>query len=154
MTRAASKFLLGILAMSSVALANAALAQTQAPASAPAAKSTSSIGAVLSELERKIIDEYYRLKHRMTGTEPTSQPGAEPPRRTGALTRSVHKDPEAGAPLPPGTRRDPLPDDLRAKLPPPSPGTDRLLVGNDVVLVDRQTSVVLDLMRGAAAKKP
>jgi hypothetical protein len=154
MTRAFSWPLFAIFAAGSIALAASAPAQSQAPTGAPPSKSAGSIGAALSELERKIIDEYYRLKSRMTGAEPAPQPGAPVPPRTGSLTRSILKDPETGAPLPIGTHREQLPADLREKLPSPTPGTDRVLVGDDVVLVDRRTDIVLDVMRGIAAKKP
>lgn len=123
-------------------------AQAQQPA-----RSQGSLSASFSAIERSIIDEYYRLKARVTG-EAAAQPGTDQPRRAGTLTRSVPREPQPGAPLPAGARKDPLPADLQARLPAAGPGTERVLVGNDVVLLDPRRNVVLDVIRGAAAAKP
>lgn len=48
--------------------------------------------------------------------------------------------------LPPGLAKRDLPDDLQANLPPPQDGTDRIIAGNDVVLVDVATNAVLDIL--------
>jgi hypothetical protein len=157
MTRAISMAISTALAIGWIAsIPTAALAQSPPPGGAPPARAGSSVGAVLSELERNIIDEYYRLKSRMTGVEPAPQPGAEPPRRAGSVTRGIQQDTEtkAGAALPSGVRRDPLPADLRAKLPPSAPGTDRVLVGGDVALIDKTNNVVLDVMPSVAPRAP
>jgi len=48
--------------------------------------------------------------------------------------------------LPPGLAKRDLPADLQHKLPPPKPGTERVVAGADVVLVDQATNVVLDIL--------
>lgn len=48
--------------------------------------------------------------------------------------------------LPPGLAKRDLPDDLQAELPPPQAGTDRIIAGTDVVLVDVATNAVLDIL--------
>jgi len=154
MTGAISKTIATMLMTGWIAAIPASgLAQTQPPAAQPPARAESALGARLSALERKIIDEYYRLKNRVTGADAQPQPGGEQPGR-GMMTRSLPREPEPGAPLPVGLRKDPLPPDLQAKLPPASTGTERALVGDDVVLLDPRKNLVLDVMRGAATLKP
>jgi Ni/Co efflux regulator RcnB len=51
--------------------------------------------------------------------------------------------------LPPGLQRDKLPTDLVAKLPAPPRGTERILIGDDLVLIDQKTQVVLDILKNA-----
>lgn len=153
----------------------------------PAAKrATGGAAAVFTDIEKRIIDEYYRLKARVTAGAPRRAAGV-----TRGLPRNAGKKPaeddDAGqgkakakpeepppavkkdAPppglakkdqlppglakrdkLPPGLKRDPLPADLQAKLPAPRRGTERVLVGDDMVLIDQKTQVVLDILKGAA----
>jgi len=48
--------------------------------------------------------------------------------------------------LPPGLAKRDLPADLQHQLPPPQPGTERVIAGSDVVLVDQATNAVLDIL--------
>jgi len=48
--------------------------------------------------------------------------------------------------LPPGLAKRDLPVDLETHMPPPVQGTERIVVGNDVALVDIATNVVLDVL--------
>ena len=48
--------------------------------------------------------------------------------------------------LPPGLAKREIPADLDTRLPPPPPGTERVIVGGDVALVDIATNVVLDIL--------
>jgi Ni/Co efflux regulator RcnB len=50
--------------------------------------------------------------------------------------------------LPPGLqeRLQPCPEDLERRLPPPPPGCAHVLVGGHVVLLNRRTNVVVDLV--------
>jgi hypothetical protein len=49
--------------------------------------------------------------------------------------------------VPQGVATRPLPDALDHQLPPLPPGYSRLILGRDVVLVDRRTRTILDIMR-------
>lgn len=139
---------------------------------------------VLSDLEKKVIDEYYRAKATVMGTAGTTQPAAAPASASNAEQdkgKSKGKGPARTPPgqakkeglppglakrenlppglakrdkLPPGLQRDPLPADLAAKLPPEKPGTERTLVGADLVLIDKATNVVLDMLRNVALRTP
>ncbi|MEE8394328.1 MAG: RcnB family protein [Rhodospirillales bacterium] len=54
--------------------------------------------------------------------------------------------------LPPGLAKRGLPDDLKSKLPPPSRGQERVIVDNDVVLVEQATGRILDIIQDVIAK--
>ena len=52
--------------------------------------------------------------------------------------------------LPPGLQGEPLPSGLEGKLSPLLPNYVRVRVGQDIVLMDRKTRVVLDVVYGVA----
>lgn len=52
--------------------------------------------------------------------------------------------------LPPGLQGEPLPSGLEGKLSPLPPNYVRVRVGQDIVLMDRKTRVVLDVVYGIA----
>lgn len=62
------------------------------------------------------------------------------------LPPGLQKRIEQGGALPPGLAKRQLPDDLEQRLGPPAPDTERSIVDNDVVLVERATGVVLDVI--------
>jgi hypothetical protein len=50
--------------------------------------------------------------------------------------------------LPPGLQKRALPKDLQDRLPDAPEGTERAIVGNDVVLIQKGTNLVLDILKG------
>ncbi|MCK6453522.1 MAG: RcnB family protein [Alphaproteobacteria bacterium] len=181
--------------IAAVPAAGPAWAQGTTKQSPAAKRATGGAAAVFTDIEKRIIDEYYRLKARVTAGDPPSASPAGAPRRASGVTRGLPRnagkkpaeDDDAGqgkakakpeepppavkkdAPppglakkdqlppglakrdrLPPGLQRDRLPADLVAKLPAPRRGTERVLIGDDLVLIDQKTQVVLDILRGAA----
>ena len=56
---------------------------------------------------------------------------------------------QPGGVLPSGAPRRALPKDLEAKLPKPASGQRRVIVGNDVVLIESKSGRVVDVMPGA-----
>ena len=48
--------------------------------------------------------------------------------------------------LPPGLEKKRFPADLRAQLPSPLQGTERVIIGNDAVLIETATNIVLDII--------
>lgn len=50
--------------------------------------------------------------------------------------------------LPPGLAVRELPEDLVAQLPPPVKGTDRIVVEDDIVLIEKATGRILDIILG------
>jgi len=56
---------------------------------------------------------------------------------------------QPGGVLPSGAPRRALPKDLESKLPKPASGQQRVIVGNDVVLIEQKSGRVVDVMPGA-----
>ncbi len=100
------------------------------------------LGAVISAVERALIGDYVRKAK-------TSGHGLPP-----GLANRQHLPPglqkhiERTGRLPPGLEKRQLPGDLRALLPIRS-GQDFRVVGNDIVLIEIATNVILDVMKGA-----
>lgn len=64
-----------------------------------------------------------------------------------ALPPGIAMKLERGGTLPPGIAKRDLPDDLISKLPARTDGTMRQIVGDDVVLIEKGTEVILDVIR-------
>ncbi len=99
------------------------------------------LGTVISAVERALIGDYVRKAK-------TSGQGLPP-----GLAKRQHLPPglqkhiERTGRLPPGLEKRRLPGDLRALLPIRS-GQDFRVVGNDIVLIETATSLILDVMQG------
>ena len=81
------------------------------------------------------------------------------PDGTAALVREVqasHPDRihllERKGKLPPGLAKRELPRRLDNHLPDPWPGTERKIVGNDVVLLEKGTDLILDVLRNVVLR--
>lgn len=101
----------------------------------------------LTEDEREIIRHYYAARG---GSIESLMQETMPPslaRRTGVMTPDAASEGRMLSPagIPGGPRR--LPADLELQLPARGPEFVRLIVGNDVVLVDSVTNEVLDALR-------
>lgn len=100
---------------------------------------------LFSAAERSIITGYFR-DYTLDG-QPRSKglpPGlAKKDRLPPGLQKQLARNDR----LPPGLEKRALPADLLSRLPAGHPGTERLIVGTDVVLVDAATQVVLDILR-------
>lgn len=57
---------------------------------------------------------------------------------------------ERGGTLPPGIAKRDLPDDLISRLPARTDGALRQIVGDDVVLIEKGTEIILDVIRDVA----
>ncbi len=89
------------------------------------------LGAVISTVERALIGDYVK-RTRVSGQ---------------SLSPGLQKHIERTGRLPPGLEKRRLPGDLRALLPIRS-GQDYRVVGNDIVLVEIATELILDVMKG------
>ncbi|MBT4116852.1 MAG: hypothetical protein HOE84_10540 [Rhodospirillaceae bacterium] len=128
------------------------------------------LGAVFTELEKTTIRSLFGTEvERQTSREPsrrsTHQTGRydeDTERRRGGKNkgrgRAKGKGKFKGMPaglarhikkhgqLPPGLEKKRLPRHIEAKLPPVRKGTERVVAGNDVVLMDIVTGTVLDII--------
>jgi hypothetical protein len=109
---------------------------------------TVEVRAIFTDDERRIILSYYeqegdRYKRRKKGLPPGLA------KRQGNLPPGLAKKET----LPPGLQRQILPYELVKQLPPTSPGTERCRVGDQAVLIDVNTHIVLDMIDIAVAMR-
>lgn len=65
-----------------------------------------------------------------------------------SLPPGLQKRLEKHGSLPPGLAKRNLPADLESKLPEPPPGLERIIAGDDVVLLEKATGKILDVIEG------
>ncbi len=63
------------------------------------------------------------------------------------LPPGIAKNLERGKPLPPGIAKRYLPSDLEGRLPGLRDGLERIIVGDDVTIIEEGTRVVVDILR-------
>jgi hypothetical protein len=103
---------------------------------------------VFGPYDREIITGYYHNPH-----------AAVPPglaKRGGDLPPGLERQLQHNGTLPPGLQKrlQPLPYDLSRRLPPlPTPYT-RGIIGTNVILLDRRTGAILDVVRGVTNLSP
>lgn len=86
---------------------------------------------IFGENDRKIIERYVREKG--IGTK--------------SLPPGIAKNLARGKPLPPGIAKRGLPTDLEGRLPKLRAGLERIIVGDDVTIVEEGTRIVVDILR-------
>jgi hypothetical protein len=93
--------------------------------------------------ERRIISEYYR---RANTTKKGLPPGLA--KRGGKLPPGLQKHLEKNGQLPPGLQKrlEPLPSSLNARLPSIPEYWERVIVERDVILLDRRSNRILDII--------
>ena len=68
------------------------------------------------------------------------------------LPPGLQKQLDKNGTLPPGLAKRELPSELERQLPPAREGTERVVAGNDVVLIHQATGVVLDILKDIITK--
>ena len=117
--------------------------------------------AVFSEVERKIIRDYYhnrwpeagreRLDDR-DGNDRKDAKGKDKGKgKPKGLPPGIAKKLERGGTLPPGIARQQFPSDLEDRLPPVRDGYERALVDGRVALIDVASQEIVDLLDDAAS---
>lgn len=86
---------------------------------------------IFGENDRTIIERYVREKG--IGTK--------------SLPPGIAKNLARGKPLPPGIAKRGLPADLEGRLPKLRDGLQRIIVGDDVTIVEEGTRVVVDILK-------
>jgi hypothetical protein len=102
-----------------------------------------------SDAERRIIEQYY-------GRGNQSKSKSLPPglaKRGGNLPPGLQKQLARNGQLPPGLQKrvEPLPLELNRQLPPLPEYWERVIVERDVILLDRRTNRILDIIEGVIA---
>ena len=92
--------------------------------------------------ERRIIEHYFRS----SGPSKGLPPGLA--KRGGKLPPGLQKHLDKNGRLPPGLQKrlEPLPQDLNLRLPPLPDYWERVILERDVILVDRRTNRILDII--------
>lgn len=122
-------------------------------------------GVIFKEIEKRVIEEYFgakatkadededgeKDKKKKKGKDKKSKKGKDgemPPglAKKDALPPGLASQLEREGTLPPGLAKRDLPADLVARLPPPAPGHQRVIVDDDVVLIDQATGIILDIL--------
>lgn len=99
--------------------------------------------------ERRLIEQYYR------GGKKANPKGLPPglAKRGGNLPPGLQKKLEKNGELPPGLQKKltPLPVELDRQLPPLPDSWERVVVERDVILIDRRTNRILDIIEDVLA---
>ena len=99
--------------------------------------------------ERQIIEQYYRQGKK--GKAKGLPPGLA--KRSGNLPPGLQKHLEKNGQLPPGLQKrlEPLPVDLDRRLPRLPEYWERVVLERDVILIDRRTNRILDIIENIVA---
>lgn len=92
--------------------------------------------------DRRLIHDYYRHKQIKHKKMP---PGLA---KKGKLPPGLQKQLRKKGKLPPGLAKRYLPNELEERLTPVPRGYVRLQVGGDIVLMDKETEVIVDIIHG------
>jgi hypothetical protein len=92
--------------------------------------------------ERRIIEDYYRFRGPSKGLPPGLA------KRGGKLPPGLQKHLDKNGTLPPGLQKrlEPLPQDLDSRLPRLPDYWERVILERNVILVDRRTNRILDII--------
>jgi len=143
------RFLLSLSFIFAFALAaplNPALAQKL-----PTAKEMGDV--IFKEVEKRAIEEFFGKKaaDAVTGGKKGKKAKKGKGRgrgRGGGLPPGLQKQLERNGTLPPGLAKRELPPGLQKKLGAAPPGTERVIAGNDMVLLEKATGKILDVITG------
>ena len=99
--------------------------------------------------ERRLIEDYYRQTYK--GKSKGLPPGLA--KRGGNLPPGLQKHLEKNGQLPPGLQKrlEPLPMDLDRRLPRLPEYWERVVLERDVILLDRRTNRILDIIENIVA---
>lgn len=103
---------------------------------------------VLTDFEQAILRDYFRTADPVDidNTRKSLPPGLA---KRDSLPPGLAMQLERNGRLPPGLEGRALPADLESRLPKRA-GTKRVILDNDVLLIDEGTRIILDILRGAA----
>jgi hypothetical protein len=107
-----------------------------------------------TELEKQIIDKYFKKEETKPATNDTkakkkSKKKGLPPglAKKDKLPPGLAKQLERNGTLPPGLAKRDLPSELESELPDPVEGLERTIVDNAVVLVEKATGKIVDILK-------
>lgn len=110
---------------------------------------------VFTTVEKRLIREYYGERHRERRQDDGGKSGRKNKKNKGmppglakkeSLPPGLARQLQRNGKLPPGLEKRRLPRDLETRLPPRDRRFERVVVDNDVVLIEAATNVVLDVL--------
>ncbi len=104
---------------------------------------------VFDEIEKRVIRDFFGVKSSAAKKSAKKGKSDKMPRglaKRESLPPGLERQLQRSGRLPPGLEKRSLPADLEARLS-RRPGIDRVIVGNDVLLVRRATGVILDILK-------
>ena len=105
---------------------------------------SATIDVAINHHDRAVIRDYYTQAKSKKPKKKDLPPGLA--KRGGDLPPGLAKRDK----LPPGLQSEPLPGDLETKLSPLPESYVRVRVGQDIVLMDKRTRVIFDVVYGVA----
>ena len=148
--------LLAVLAISAFLLAPSSGAVASERSSAiQLTQSDPVIEKVFDALERRVIREVLSAAgvdvkevEQARGSKKAKGSNGAPPglAKRDRLPPGLERQLQRNGRLPPGLEKKRFPAHLRAQLPSPLQGTQRVIIGNDAVLIDTATNLVLDII--------
>ena len=123
------------------------------------AQRDTAIEKVFSDLERRVIREVLGAAgvdedDDNDGRQAKAPKGAPPGlAKRDRLPPGLERQLQRNGRLPPGLEKRQFPPELRARLPLPLQGTERVIVGNDAVLIDKATNVILDIIHDVVVNR-
>ena len=108
-----------------------------------------------SELEKQIIEKYFKKAEKAT-TETSTKKDKKKNKKKGLppglakkekLPPGLAKQLEKNSTLPPGLAKRELPSELETALPDPLEGLERTIIENSVVLVEKATGRIVDILK-------
>ncbi len=110
------------------------------------ARTDAIIDRAFTSVERALVAEYFGEQWRIAERTGTLPPGLA---KRNDLPPGLKKQLVQKGKLPPGLDKRDLPNDLLKRLGAAPKGTQRYIVGSDIILVDLATNVLLDTIKGA-----
>lgn len=113
---------------------------------------------LFTEKEKQLIEDFFDIlrgdqKEESKKGKPKSKKGLPPGlAKKDSLPPGLAKQLEKNGTLPPGLAKRDLPYDLQRKLPNRKSIFERIIVGDDILLIERGTEIILDILRGAARR--
>ena len=104
------------------------------------------VGIVFSEIEKRVIRDYYAKQTEAAGGKDKSKKMPPGLAKRDELPPGLQQQIVRNGTLPPGLAKRDLPSDLVLELPATKKGTERKIVGSDVVLIQTATGIILDVL--------
>ena len=148
------RFIFALTAAVAIGAAPAPAQEGAAPGSQGVTQANPTIAdLVLTEIEKRIIREYYRGGEDAAGQKDAKDKSGLPPglAKKDTLPPGLAMQLERNGTLPPGLAKRDLPDDLLARLPRRPWGQNLVIVDDKVLLIERATDLILDVLETATA---